>query len=248
MMLSPVRGWFVPVLFSFALASGTCPALAQESEPDRANPLSDALVPDSTFSPSEVVRVQLEALRHNDEQDRGIAVAFRFASPANRGNTGPLSRFIAMIKEGPYALMLGFREAAYGPVETHVRPGPTAGHADRHTGKRDLLVLSVQAVGSALRGLLDDRCRTHRARSGTCRIGFSSGIGIGQGRYPVRRRHPAVATAASESPRNAGMTSVANNRIERSTISIGRPPKFIQHTRLLTPASSRSCSSFSMQV
>ena len=118
MMLSPVRGWFVPVLFSFALASGTCPALAQESEPDRANPLSDALVPDSTFSPSEVVRVQLEALRHNDEQDRGIAVAFRFASPANRANTGPLSRFIAMIKEGPYALMLGFRDAAYGPVET----------------------------------------------------------------------------------------------------------------------------------
>ena len=118
MMLSPIRGWFVPVLFSFALASGTCPALTQGSEPGRANPLSEALVPDSTLSPSEVVRIQLEALRHNDEQDRGIAVAFRFASPANRANTGPLSRFIAMIKQGPYALMLDHREAAYGPVET----------------------------------------------------------------------------------------------------------------------------------
>ena len=168
MMLSPIRDWFVPVLFSFALASGTCPALAQESEPDRANPLSDALVPDSTFSPSEVVRIQLEALRHNDEQDRGIAVAFRFASPANRANTGPLSRFIAMFKEGPYALMLGFRDAAYGPMETHVRPGPTAGHADRHTGKRDLLVLSVAAVGASVRRLLDDRRGVHGAG---CRSG-----------------------------------------------------------------------------
>ena len=118
MMLSPIRDWFVPVLFSFALASGTCPALAQGSEPGRANPLSEALVPNSTFSPSEVVRIQIEALRHNDEQDRGIAVAFRFASPANRANTGPLTRFIAMLKEGPYALMLGFRDAAYGPMET----------------------------------------------------------------------------------------------------------------------------------
>ena len=118
MMLSPARDWFVPVFFSFALASGACPALAQESGPGRANPLSAALAPDSAFSPSDVVRIQLEALRHNDEQDRGIAVAFRFASPANRANTGPLARFIAMIKEGPYALMLEFRDAAYGPVET----------------------------------------------------------------------------------------------------------------------------------
>ena len=65
-----------------------------------------------------MIRIQLEALRHNDEQDRGIAVAFLFASPTNRANTGPLPRFIGMIKEGPYALMLDFREAIYGPMET----------------------------------------------------------------------------------------------------------------------------------
>ena len=80
--------------------------------------LSEALVPDPDLSPAEVIRIQLEALRHNDEQDRGIEVAFRFASPANRANTGPLARFIPMIKQGPYALMLDFRDATYGPVET----------------------------------------------------------------------------------------------------------------------------------
>ena len=116
-MVSPVREWIVPVFLSVALALGTAPALAQDSEPGPVHPLNEALVPDATLSPGEVIRIQLEALRHNDEQDRGIAIAFRFASPANRANTGPLSRFIAMIKEGPYALMLEFHDAAYGPVE-----------------------------------------------------------------------------------------------------------------------------------
>ena len=81
------------------------------------DPLGDTLVPRPGLSPGEVIRIQLEALRNNDEQDRGIEVAFRFASPANRETTGPLPRFIRMIRQGPYALMLDFREASYGTVE-----------------------------------------------------------------------------------------------------------------------------------
>ena len=97
----------VIALFAFAGDAG------QSTE----DPLSEALVPQAGLSPADVIRIQLEALRHNDEQDRGIEVAFRFASPANRENTGPLSRFVRMIKQGPYALMLEFREANYGTVE-----------------------------------------------------------------------------------------------------------------------------------
>ena len=115
MRASPVSEWIVPALLALALGVGAAHSPAQGSEGD---PLDEALVPDPTLSPGDVIRIQLEALRHNDEQDRGIAVAFRFASPANRANTGPLSRFIAMIEDGPYALMLDFREATYGPVET----------------------------------------------------------------------------------------------------------------------------------
>ena len=118
MTASPFRKWIAPALLAMALALGAAPGLAQESGYGGANPLSETLVPDPDLSPAEVIRIQLEALRHNDEHDRGIAVAFRFASPANKANTGPLSRFIPMIKEGPYALMLDFRDAAYGPVET----------------------------------------------------------------------------------------------------------------------------------
>ena len=113
-----MRAWTASSVIVLALSVGAAPSLAQESESGATDPLADALVPDPGLSPGEVIRIQLEALRHNDEQDRGIAVAFRFASPANRASTGPLSRFIKMIENGPYALMLDFRDAAYGPVET----------------------------------------------------------------------------------------------------------------------------------
>lgn len=107
-----------PVLVAAALALAP---LSEAAESGAGDPLGDALVPAPGLSPAEVVRIQLEALRHNDERDRGIEVAFRFASPANREQTGPLPRFIRMIKQGPYILMLGFREARYGTVE--VRDG-----------------------------------------------------------------------------------------------------------------------------
>jgi len=79
--------------------------------------LSDSLVPAPDLTPREVVRIQLKALRRNDAENRGIAVAFRFASPANKASTGPLPRFIHMIKAGPYRMMLEFEHAAYGSLE-----------------------------------------------------------------------------------------------------------------------------------
>lgn len=114
----PIPKWIAPALLAIALFPSAAPTLAQQHGPAGTDPLSESLVPGPGLSPGDVIRIQLQALRNNDEQDRGIAVAFRFASPANRANTGPLSRFIAMIERGPYALMLDFRHADYGPVET----------------------------------------------------------------------------------------------------------------------------------
>ena len=116
MKASPIPKRVMPALFCLALSLCATPTLAQEGGPSRADPLSEDLMPKPKLSPKDVIRIQLEALRHNDDQDRGIA--FRFASPTNPTGTGPLSRFAAMIKEGPYALMLDFRDATYGPVET----------------------------------------------------------------------------------------------------------------------------------
>jgi hypothetical protein len=81
------------------------------------NPVADDARPAPALAVDDVVKIQLEALRHNDAQDRGIAVAFRFASPSNQLNTGPLPRFARMLKDGPYALMLRFTHASYDPPQ-----------------------------------------------------------------------------------------------------------------------------------
>lgn len=71
--------------------------------------------PSPDLSPSEVIRIQVEALGDNDRPtpDAGIEAAFRFASPSNRAATGPLDRFTEMIKEG-YGDMLTFELVEYG--------------------------------------------------------------------------------------------------------------------------------------
>lgn len=79
---------------------------------------SDDPQPSPDLSPEEVVRVQVEALQHNNEPhpDAGIEAAFRFASPANRRATGPIERFTAMVKGPAYGAMLGFERAEYGEM------------------------------------------------------------------------------------------------------------------------------------
>ena len=65
------------------------------------------------------MRLVIEALQHNSETpyDEGIRVTFNFASPANRRVTGPLRRFIKMVKSPQYRLMLGHHRAEYGEIE-----------------------------------------------------------------------------------------------------------------------------------
>lgn len=73
--------------------------------------------PASKLSPTDVVNLQLKALKHNDEPqaDAGIATVFRFTSPGNRELTGPLPHFAKMIHQG-YAAMLDYQTATLEPV------------------------------------------------------------------------------------------------------------------------------------
>ncbi len=56
--------------------------------------------PSTELSPQQVVEIVVKALQENDADDTGIATVFRFASPGNKANTGPLERFSGMIKKG----------------------------------------------------------------------------------------------------------------------------------------------------
>lgn len=77
---------------------------------------SAELTPRPDLTALEVVRIQLGALARNDSPhpDAGIEVTFRFASPGNREVTGPLPRFIAMVKNPVYRPMINHRKAEYG--------------------------------------------------------------------------------------------------------------------------------------
>lgn len=77
--------------------------------------------PDPNLSPSEVVQIQLDALQHNDNPlpDTGIAIAFAFASPANRRISGPLSRFARLIRTELYRPLLDFVTVGTTPIEQY---------------------------------------------------------------------------------------------------------------------------------
>jgi hypothetical protein len=74
--------------------------------------------PDPALTPVEVVAAVLAALKNNDPAtDDGLRTTFRFASPANQRVTGPVDRFVAMVKKAPYANLINHRAARVKPIE-----------------------------------------------------------------------------------------------------------------------------------
>ncbi len=118
-------------LMSAAEPGGPRAAGSQEAP----SALSGLPSPSPDIAPGDVVRIQLDALRANDESNQGIAVAFRFASPQNKASTGPLPRFIQMIKTGPYRLMLEFEHARYAPIKVE---GARAAQGVVLVGRREI--------------------------------------------------------------------------------------------------------------
>ena len=62
--------------------------------------------PEPKLKPNDVVKLQLLAMQQNDDSDFGIEVTFRFASPANKKQTGPLKRFISLVRNPSYRPLL----------------------------------------------------------------------------------------------------------------------------------------------
>lgn len=79
----------------------------------------DVTEPNPKLTPGQVIAIQIQALRNNSRMpdDGGIAITFNFASPANRRMTGPLPRFIQMLKNPFYKTMLDFERYEAGPIE-----------------------------------------------------------------------------------------------------------------------------------
>ena len=75
--------------------------------------------PTPEYLPDEVVGIQMRALANNDRpfEDAGIELTFRFASPSNKANTGPLPRFTNLFSNPAYQPMLNHTMLEIGEAE-----------------------------------------------------------------------------------------------------------------------------------
>lgn len=79
----------------------------------------ESMKPVPSIGPQEVVELQIKAMQQNDVpyDDHGIEVAYRFASPANKENTGPLENFTQMVNNEVYSSLLNARQYGLDAVE-----------------------------------------------------------------------------------------------------------------------------------
>ena len=90
--------------------------LASATQSDFSN-----LIPDPKYSPTEVVKIQMSALQNinNPYDGAGIEITYRFASPSNKANTGPLERFKTLFNNPIYSSMLNYSLLEVGPVQDY---------------------------------------------------------------------------------------------------------------------------------
>ncbi len=111
------------VVFIAGLAGTAHAAFAVPKAPTPAEepaPRALSVAPSPHLSPKQVVEVQLRALARDAEWGGDLALShvFRFASPANRAQTGPLPRFAAMVRGG-YGALVNHARADIGPLVPH---------------------------------------------------------------------------------------------------------------------------------
>ena len=69
---------------------------------------AELINPNSSIKPSEVVKIQLNGLKYNNQdfKDSGIEQTWNFAHPKNKKVTGPLDNFKRIIKGDSYQVMI----------------------------------------------------------------------------------------------------------------------------------------------
>ena len=73
---------------------------------------AELLKPNNKLKPIDVVKIQLSALKRNNNpyQNAGIKQTWEFAHPSNKKFTGPLSRFIKLLNDEGYNILLNHFE------------------------------------------------------------------------------------------------------------------------------------------
>ena len=67
---------------------------------------AELIMPSKKLDPYDVVKIQLIALKNNDEKDKGIRQTWLFAHPDNKKFTGPYEKFRIMIYGQQYKYLM----------------------------------------------------------------------------------------------------------------------------------------------
>ena len=74
---------------------------------------ADLVKPNNEIKPYQVVKIQLKGLMNNDipNKNSGIEQTWEFAHPSNKKYTGPLSKFVNLLKSESYNMLLNHLES-----------------------------------------------------------------------------------------------------------------------------------------
>ena len=74
---------------------------------------ADLVKPNNEIKPYQVVKIQLTGLMNNDipNKNSGIEQTWEFAHPSNKKYTGPLSKFVNLLKSENYNMLLNHLES-----------------------------------------------------------------------------------------------------------------------------------------
>ena len=67
---------------------------------------ADIIKPAENLSAYDVIKIQLNALKNNDDKDNGIKQTWLFAHPENKKMTGPYPKFRIMLYDVHYKILL----------------------------------------------------------------------------------------------------------------------------------------------
>ena len=87
---------------------------------------AELLKPNNELKPFDVVKIQLSALKHNNKpyKNAGIEQTWEFAHPSNQSITGPLPKFIKLLNNEGYDVLLNHIEhkilEVYGSEEKFI--------------------------------------------------------------------------------------------------------------------------------
>lgn len=107
-----------PALGSLFLLLLLVPLSSVHGAAERTDGAAQLPRPSAGMQPGEVVRIVIDALANNDYPypDAGVETTFNFASPSNKALTGPLDRFVRLVKGPVFGQMINHRDSTLSKV------------------------------------------------------------------------------------------------------------------------------------